>query len=51
MREGRAGSGLVSDLHDHLYEARARWDLGLACYHAQDWVAAREQFEAVLPLY
>jgi len=46
-----AAVNAYADLHDHLYEARARWDLGLACYHAQDWAAAREQFEAVLPLY
>jgi tetratricopeptide (TPR) repeat protein len=42
---------LYAQLHDHVYEARARWDLGLACYFMKDWPAARAQFEAVLPLY
>jgi hypothetical protein len=38
-------------MHDHVYESRARWDLAMACYHQQDWPAARVQLEAVLPLY
>ena len=42
---------LYAQLHDHAFEARARWDLALACYHSKDFPAARVQFEAVLPLY
>jgi tetratricopeptide (TPR) repeat protein len=42
---------LYSQLHDHVYESRARWDLGLACYFLKDWPASREQFEAVVPLF
>ncbi|MDY7229738.1 tetratricopeptide repeat protein [Hyalangium rubrum] len=42
---------LYTQLHEHVFEARARWDLGLACYYQQDWPAARSQFEALLPLY
>ncbi|XXF80398.1 tetratricopeptide repeat protein [Myxococcaceae bacterium GXIMD 01537] len=40
-----------AQLHDHVYESRARWDLGLACYFLKDWPAARVQFEAVVPLF
>lgn len=42
---------LYAQLHDHVFEARARWDLGIACFQAKDLEAAREQFETVLPLY
>ncbi|WP_224246343.1 tetratricopeptide repeat protein [Hyalangium gracile] len=42
---------LYSQLHDHVFEARARWDLGIACFQQKDLAAAKEQFEAVLPLY
>lgn len=42
---------LYEQLHDHVYESRARWDLGLACYFTKDWPASRKQFEAVVPLF
>ena len=47
----REAAELYSQLHDHAYESRARWDLSIACTFLQDWKEAREQLDAVIPLF
>ncbi|WNG28512.1 tetratricopeptide repeat protein [Cystobacter fuscus] len=42
---------LYSQLHDHAYESRARWDLSIACTFMQDWKGARAELETVIPLF
>lgn len=42
---------LYAELHNHAYESRARWDLSIACTFLQDWKMAREELEAVIPLF
>lgn len=47
----QAAADMYADLHDHVYESRARWDLSIAYTFAQEWKAARAELEAVIPLF
>ncbi|MFL5357891.1 tetratricopeptide repeat protein [Archangium sp.] len=47
----QAAADMYADLHDHVYESRARWDLSIAYTFAQEWKLARAELEAVIPLF
>ncbi|HEX8821562.1 MAG TPA: tetratricopeptide repeat protein [Archangium sp.] len=46
-----SAADLYAELHDHAYEARARWDLSIAYTFTQEWKLARAEIEAVIPLF